>query len=1326
MSKKQTFANCTSSSSSSTSRVWTRNDDAFTNRKKESGINSFYIWTKDRESQRNYYSYRGLFLCPNCLMIEDDFDTFKDKHKQHAGAFTEPKSSSYATSLASRDSIWTNNDGVVTISEKESCSNSFYIWTKDRESQRNYYSYRGQFLCPNCLMLEDDFDTFTNKHKQHAGAFTQPKASSYANIVQPQQQQQQQRRPMPRKRPADSPNATFRNISSDLNNSHKSVELILTESFTSIRSIIEKYNRDILKELEKYNGYKIQLATHCRFERVVGGETEHKDWYVSNVASPLTDNFLEIGAQKIDEKLANYESHGSNWRIESVLKLIFLFCKYTDFCRLSGHSYIPTPTSLHKSYSVVNVQNKHDNLCFVYSILAVWKYNEIDTNHQRVTKYQCFMHLINYDEGDMPMRICNISKFERQNPQLRVNVLKYNSNVDFSNVNGDDDVYKNPFVDLLYKSKNTEDNAFPVNLLLLEDGERFHYVGVTNVCRLLNTSEVIHTRIRNIWCANCLLGFRKQLAYDKHLPLCNNDSGISSVVTMPTEKELSFCDWHKTISPKFVVYADFESVLVDNDDADKPKKHMPCAAAYVIVSDVEAPVYKSHFGEDSIVKFLTSMEEEAHRVNQWYKENAHEPRLQLTVSQESNFESAKRCYLCQKEISDKVRDHDHFTGKYLGAACNSCHLARRIKYPFLPVVFHNFRGYDAHHILKHAISGFTHWSLSCIPQTTEKFLALQVFLDTGIQIRFLDSLQFLHASLSKLVDALEVFPLLSAVGDVPDYVKHSKGAFPYNYANSINQLLTCDTMPSHSVFESKVSGEDYALACRAWVDSNCTNLADYMMLYLKVDVFQLAEVFESFRKIALKDDGLDPLNFFSIPGLSWASALKLLKYPLELIHDPTVYTFYEVGIRGGMTFVNKHRVTADANTDILYIDINNLYGWALSQRLPCSDFQWIYDEDELRHILDNLPTGESEIGYTLEVDLMTPDGLHDKLDELPPAPESKRPPDGKVCKLLLTHDPKQHYIIHYELLKYYLALGIIVTKVHRAIKFRQDYVFKKYVDYNSEMRALSVNRSAKDYYKLKSNSLYGKTVENIRKRTNLRLCNTEKKLVTYASKATFRKSTRIDNDLVAALLTKDVICLNKPVYIGQSVLDLSKLRMYQLQYTELQKYRLEFNCSIGIVAGDTDSFFLECTGVDVNRQLLPAMIRDELLDTSNYPMDHPLYSTNFTNKIGKFKDESCGKKYVDGVFLRPKLYSLLAMDESGNVMKAKGVSSTNLTHQHYVSELEGSADGPVYAKQQRIGSLNHQLFTFESHKLALSKTDDKRYWVEPNRSVAYGHYSLAN
>ena len=509
----------------------------------------------------------------------------------------------------------------------------------------------------------------------------------------------------------------------------------------------------------------------------------------------------------------------------------------------------------------------------------------------------------------------------------------------------------------------------------------------------------------------------------------------------------------------------------------------------------------------------------------------------------------------------------------------------------------------------------------------------------------------------------------------------------------------------------------------------------------------MADVFQSFRHLALTQDGLDPVNYVSLPGMSWDSSFKMTGAQLELLTESVMYEFFESGIRGGMTFVNRHRVQQSQNCEILYVDANNLYGQALSMELPQSHFRWVEDPLEQHSILNSLSQMDvllSYIGYTFEVDLLIPEDLHDLLDDLPLAPENRvvneptqymlelwslaegrnRYTPGR--KLILSHLPKEHYIIHFALLKFYIQLGMKVTRIHRIVQYRQSAFFEKYISYNSQQRQSANNDFEKDYYKLKNNSLFGKTMENVRNRISFRLCNTAEKLVTYSSRPLFLSATRFSEDLVGVELLKAIVDLDKPVYIGQAVLDLSKLVMFELRYQKLPKYERQFGGSIRILAGDTDSFFLEVTNISVSNQLLPEMLKDDLLDSSNYPIHHPLYSSKNKARLGCIKDECASVPISDVVFLRPKCYSLLLA--SGKEHKrAKGVQKAVvkniIRHQDYVDVVESAV--PLYANVRGFRSHSHVISTETTNKRALSLFEDKRAWVDENRSYAYGHHAIS-
>ena len=588
-----------------------------------------------------------------------------------------------------------------------------------------------------------------------------------------------------------------------------------------------------------------------------------------------------------------------------------------------------------------------------------------------------------------------------------------------------------------------------------------------------------------------------------------------------------------------------------------------------------------------------------------------------------------------------------------------------------------------------------------------------------------------------------------------------KGIFPYTWLDDWSKLDVTALPPIDAFFDTltnciNISESEYHHAQSVWLESLCHTFQDYLQLYLKADVCQLADVFENFRTQCIQQDGLEAVNYFTIPQLTWDSAFKYTQCQVELLTDVEMYEFFEGGIRGGMSFVNKHYAISNSpamhdpvthNIDpheILYVDENNLYGAALSMRLPQWGFMWMTPEEMAA--LDWLAVDtEGDEGYTLEVDLEYPESIHDKSIDLPYAPERLTPRHEWLTqtqlqqyknayidrhtykgtsKLMLTQFNKEKYVVHFKILKFYLQQGMRISKFHRGVKYVQAAFLEPYVTYNSIARQNTNDKLLQDFYKLKNNSLYGKTMENLRNRTNFKIVNDEVQHQRLCSRDTFIDSIYFTPELVGVRTTKMEVKLNKPVYIGQCVLDNSKLIMYQLKYERLTSYEDRFNASIDILAGDTDSFFLSCYGVTLS-QLLPAMQQDGLLDTSNYHPSHPLFSNTKKAVLGCVKDEACGVPIREMVFLRPKCYSLL-LDGDIEKKRAKGVQScvvrNNIKHAQYKAVYEENVT--LHCNTRRIGSERHQLFTFETTKLALSCFDDKRAWVSENVSYPFGHYSL--
>ena len=257
---------------------------------------------------------------------------------------------------------------------------------------------------------------------------------------------------------------------------------------------------------------------------------------------------------------------------------------------------------------------------------------------------------------------------------------------------------------------------------------------------------------------------------------------------------------------------------------------------------------------------------------------------------------------------------------------------------------------------------------------------------------------------------------------------------------------------------------------------------------------------KKFISTCLKYYGLDPCHYFSAPGLSWGAMLKMTAVTLEKIGNPDKYLFFEQGMRGGVSYINKRYSEASKNKNILYLDMNNLFGHAMSQYLPYANFKWVKNIDKIKQKIMNIKSNNSSTGYILEVALEYPQELHGIHNDYPLAPEKSNISKewlsdyclkianvhnittGTVKKLVPNLMNKNNYVIHYRNLQQCLELGMKFNKIHRILKFKQKDWMKPYIDFNTQKRKDTTNNTDKNQFKLLDNAVYGKTIGNTRKK----------------------------------------------------------------------------------------------------------------------------------------------------------------------------------------------------------------------------------------------------
>ena len=418
-------------------------------------------------------------------------------------------------------------------------------------------------------------------------------------------------------------------------------------------------------------------------------------------------------------------------------------------------------------------------------------------------------------------------------------------------------------------------------------------------------------------------------------------------------------------------------------------------------------------------------------------------------------------------------------------------------------------------------------------------------------------------------------------------------------------------------------------------------------------------MFENFKDNCNEIYELDPVYFVSAPGLAWQACLKKTNVKLELLTDYEMLLMVENWIRGGICQAthryakgnNKYMKNYDKSIEssyLAFLDANNLYGWVMSQKLPINGFEWVkylskFNEDFIKKYDE-----DSNIGYFLEVDAEYPKTFFNSYKDLPFLPERKKV--EKVEKLICSIENKEKYVIHIRTLKQALNHDVKLKKIHRVIQFNQKAWLKLYIDMNTEYRTEAENDFEKDFFKLMNNSVFGKTMENVRNHRDIKLVTSDKRRKRLVSEPNYHSHKKFLEHLMAIEMRKTKVKMIKPIYLGMSILDISKTLIYKYWYDCIKpKYgdraRLCYTDTDSCVIHIKTEYFLKDISNDVERWF----------NTSNYDENdkRPLPIGKNEKVPDLFKGELGGKIMVEVVALRPKTWAYL-IDDGSEHKKTKG------------------------------------------------------------------------
>ena len=674
-----------------------------------------------------------------------------------------------------------------------------------------------------------------------------------------------------------------------------------------------------------------------------------------------------------------FEQGESGYIFDSIKKLTVKMFKYHD---IRASSYCKLPKSFCNSKSIVNIQNK-DNYCFLWSILA-HKY-KVDNHRERVTHYENPFNELNQGEIQFPMKIKDIPTFERLN-NLNIDVFELSAN--------------EKSLSPKYVNKNYYDEQ--IDLLLYEN----HYCLITNLHNFCRNNEH-YTYL----CRRCLNTYGDQPQLEEHMLRCIEQK-VCNISYMQPNQTTKLKDWYMKIDPPMWIAADFECMNLpindnNNDDdtnddnvnvidhnnngvTDKLFVNKPVAIGYNIVKNLdydnlnlEKDGYIKYFGEVCVDWFVNeTLEIES------YLKTYFESELEINLDTIPKNYYQTTCWLCEKEFKPKdekenpiVKDHCHLTGRFRGLAHNNCNLnTRKAHTSFVPILFHNFSGYDCHLIFEKLINMATAKNIKInendiIAKSSENYISVKIG-----SLKFLDSYRLLDASLDKLSTTLKSFPSLDANGMEDDLFKR-KIAYPYEKGKTIESFYK----------PMKLGREDYCYTLKQFypgfeeiirtqaiiIKNKITNLKELTMLYLKNDVLLLTDNFQNYIDTYKKAYGINPLYSYSTPSFTWKAGLKMTGVTLDYITDDKLRLLLENNMRGGPSACMGNRYVKRGERKIVYEDMNNLYGWSMSQYLPTGDFGEIkVTRSKLKTIL-RTPDNDEQ-GFLIECDLEYPSSTHKK------------------------------------------------------------------------------------------------------------------------------------------------------------------------------------------------------------------------------------------------------------------------------------------------------------------------------------------------------------
>lgn len=826
--------------------------------------------------------------------------------------------------------------------------------------------------------------------------------------------------------------------------------------------------------------------------------------YITLYNEDEIESFLDDCSEILEEELKSFQRKGSGW---SLLKIEYCELSLASNNVFKGSSFIELPKKLRDTKACVNVINREDDLCFVYSVLCHTYGHLIITKLLNNPKsYVSYFKYLDLSGIEFPLKTSDIRTFERNNPSYSFVIFSLDENSEITAP--------------IYKSKEVKSNNVRLLLLNSEDFTVSHYVLIRNLSRII--SHQLGKNKSVIFCESCLSTFPHIMSLNLHLSV-----GCRGVkVKMPTEPFLSFKKRVAYQRHMFVMYGDCEALLAPYDtEAPDPQKsnsqainrHIPVSICYSIKTPILDPYFdniRCFTGLSCMDLYCESIEIDSNYIYDNYISKQY-PIDKLSFTDTKLLASTSECSLCGYKfgLGCGVRDHNHMipprgavdvcgkisAGNFRSITCFQCNLQMR-KPINIVTVFHNL-SYDCNFLL--LALARRNLKIKCIALNRETPISFATYFKmkdgVNLEFRYLCSYRHLTASLASLVKNLKSTPSFSKLMDDMGLknVSPTKQFLPYSYFTSFEKLEETSFPEQKDFFsdltQKGITEEDYAYAKRIFLSLKERTLLEYLKFYNKSDVALLSDVFENYRNVSIALKKLDSVFFCTSAGLSYNNYLSSIEGgKVHLIEDSTLYNLIRKNIRGGVVSANvKHCVANNPyipNFDptkptnyIMYVDATALYATSMMEPLPSSDYRLLEtDSEEFKKwetiILNEKLfrceiNSETSLGLMVEFDCEIDKADHDRFNCFPFLPELVT--INKVKKLLPNLQNKSEYFAHYTTIQMIQKHKIKITKIRKIVVYKQNRATADYVKLLIAARQQQTDLTMSLWLKLMLNMLYG-------------------------------------------------------------------------------------------------------------------------------------------------------------------------------------------------------------------------------------------------------------